>query len=132
MKKISTWLSSLQHEKWVQAVAFSPDGRAVLTAGGDKAARLWDVPLTALDEPERLRLSVEVRTMLFFEPCLLQFRRLLIAYFRVAEVKLFDQIVNVLTPFSVQSRGYNPAGFFSCCDLPTCCIPHFVAWFFLA
>ena len=29
------------HSEWVRAVAFSPDGKRVLTAGGS-AARLWD------------------------------------------------------------------------------------------
>jgi WD40 repeat protein len=33
----------LQHEHWVQAVAFSPDGRTVLTGSVDSTARLWDV-----------------------------------------------------------------------------------------
>src|SRR5262249_55161944 len=29
------------HDKWVQSVAFSADGRFVLTGSGDKTARLW-------------------------------------------------------------------------------------------
>jgi WD40 repeat protein len=53
----------LRHEGAVTAVAFGPDGQMVLTGSDD--ARLWDVPPPAIDirdSPERLRLSVEVRT----------------------------------------------------------------------
>ena len=38
----------------------------MLTGSGD-AARLWDVTLPALDDYERLKLSVEVRTGFFFD-----------------------------------------------------------------
>ena len=48
-------------------VAFSPDGQWVLTGSRDIAARLWEVPPPALDEPERLQLSIEVRTGLYFD-----------------------------------------------------------------
>ena len=53
----------LQHEAAVLSVAFSPDGEAVLTGSADNTARLWNVVPPAADEqPERLKLSVEVRT----------------------------------------------------------------------
>ena len=47
-----------------RATSFSPDGQTMLTIndGDDKTARLRDVPPPASDEPERLRLSIEVRT----------------------------------------------------------------------
>ena len=33
----------MKHDHWVDAVAFSPDGKTVLTGSFDKTARLWDV-----------------------------------------------------------------------------------------
>ena len=33
----------LRHEGWVRSAPFSPDGTRVVTASGDKAARVWDV-----------------------------------------------------------------------------------------
>lgn len=54
---------TIRHRGPVNAVAFSPDKKTILTAGDDKTAWLWGgVPQAALDEPERLRLSVEVRS----------------------------------------------------------------------
>ncbi len=32
----------LLHQAWIWAVAFSPDGKAVLTGSRDRTARLWD------------------------------------------------------------------------------------------
>ena len=52
----------MRHKGVVTAVAFSPDGKTVLTGSWDGTARLWDVPPPAKDDPVRLRLSVEVRT----------------------------------------------------------------------
>ena len=55
----------LIHDGPVNAIAFSPDGQTVLTGSRDKTARLWPVPPPAIDDqqhPERLRLSVEMRT----------------------------------------------------------------------
>ncbi len=56
-----------EHRDAVWSVAFDPDGTRVLTASSDKTARLWDVPSAALDEPNQLQLSVEVRTGLHFD-----------------------------------------------------------------
>jgi WD40 repeat protein len=54
--------SLMRHEGLITTVAFSPDGKTVLTGSQDKTARLWDVPETIPDEPERVRLWVEVLT----------------------------------------------------------------------
>ena len=47
------------HAESVSAVAFSPDGKRFLTASG-KTVRLWPVPQPVSDDPERVRLWVEV------------------------------------------------------------------------
>ncbi|HKM58953.1 MAG TPA: hypothetical protein VJX28_09400 [Chthoniobacterales bacterium] len=40
--KVATPLATLQHENFVRSAVFSPDGTRILTASGDKTARLWD------------------------------------------------------------------------------------------
>lgn len=52
----------LRHAGSVRTVAFSPNGQLVVTGSEDGTARLWNVPPAARDEPERLKLSVEVLT----------------------------------------------------------------------
>jgi WD40 repeat protein len=46
----------------VAAVAFSPDGQTVLIGSEGGAAQLWDLPPDLPDDPERLRLWIEVAT----------------------------------------------------------------------
>ena len=43
-------------------MAFSPDGKTVVTASQDQTARLWDVAATLPDELERVATRVEVLT----------------------------------------------------------------------
>ena len=55
----------LRHEGELSVVSWTPDGRKLLTAAFDKTMRLWNLVPPAIDDPrhpERLRLSVEVRT----------------------------------------------------------------------
>ena len=59
--------TALQHYEWVTAVSFSPDGSTLATACWDKTVRLWDVSPPAADAPERLWLSIEVRTWHTFD-----------------------------------------------------------------
>ena len=58
-------LQRLTHDAEVLAASFSPDGRTVVTACRDKAARLWEVdfpPPPAEVDPDRLRAWVLVHT----------------------------------------------------------------------
>jgi tetratricopeptide (TPR) repeat protein len=55
----------MRHEEFVTAAGFSPDGRTVLTVSLDLTVRMWPVPATVSDEPERIRLWVETRTGLY-------------------------------------------------------------------
>jgi hypothetical protein len=43
-------------------VAFSPDGKTVLTGSDDKTARLWRVPRPIEGDPERILLWAQVIT----------------------------------------------------------------------
>jgi WD40 repeat protein len=52
----------LAHRGYVRHVAFSPDGKTVLTTGGDAVARLWPAPQAWNDAPESIRLWLEVNT----------------------------------------------------------------------
>jgi WD40 repeat protein len=52
----------LRHQDQVMAVAFSPDGKAVLTGSRDKTARLWKVLPPIQGEPEVIQLLSQVLT----------------------------------------------------------------------
>jgi WD40 repeat protein len=52
----------MAHQDTVEAVAFSPDGKTVITGSRDKTARLWDVAAALPDELARVATWVQVRT----------------------------------------------------------------------
>jgi WD40 repeat protein len=53
----------MTHQGGVEAVAFSPDGKTVITGSANRTARLWQVATTALpDELQRVATWVEVLT----------------------------------------------------------------------
>jgi WD40 repeat protein len=51
----------LRHRDPVVAVAFSPDGKVVLTNDG-KAAHLWRIPAIGKGDPKRIKLWTQVYT----------------------------------------------------------------------
>jgi WD40 repeat protein len=51
-----------QHEDKVWKVAFSPDGKSLLTGSGDHTARLWQVPQPVAGKVERLVTWTQVLT----------------------------------------------------------------------
>lgn len=85
------WGGPLSHGHFVRSVAFSPDGQMVLTGCSDHFTRLWDVPPPAADEPERLRLSVEVRTGSTFDEKAGMIRRLTQAEWLSRQKVLWDK-----------------------------------------
>ncbi|HEY2252534.1 MAG TPA: hypothetical protein VGH74_15780, partial [Planctomycetaceae bacterium] len=57
----------LKHQSSVRSVAFSPDGRTMLTASVDGSAQFWDVPVPLAGEVERIILWTQVITGLSLE-----------------------------------------------------------------
>jgi hypothetical protein len=56
----SDWRLTLAgHENYVQSAAFSPDGTRIVTASGDKTARIWDVRFATMSAQD---LIIEVCT----------------------------------------------------------------------
>ena len=79
------------HDDVVVDVAFSPDGQTVLTGNDDGTAKFWDVPPPAANEPERLRLSVEVRTGSVFDEKTRLIKRLTQAEWLVRQARLWKE-----------------------------------------
>jgi WD40 repeat protein len=52
----------MKHESSVVAVAFSLDGKSVLTRSSDHTARLWHAPTVMAGDPRRILLRSQVIT----------------------------------------------------------------------
>jgi WD40 repeat protein len=44
----------------VRAVAFSPDGRTILTGSEDNTARVWEVAAPLTEPPDRIMTGIEI------------------------------------------------------------------------
>lgn len=52
----------IEHNNWVTSVAFSRDGRSVLTGGRDGTARIQDLPTPVVGSPREVTLQVQAAT----------------------------------------------------------------------
>jgi WD40 repeat protein len=52
----------MRHQSAVIGVAFSPDGKYILSTSVDKTARLWELPTPVQGDVDRISLWVQVLT----------------------------------------------------------------------
>ncbi len=84
------------HDHGVSAVTFSPDGRTCAIGTRSGAIFVWNVPLPALDDPERVWLSAQARTGYTIESG--RVRELSLNEWESAQMKLIALGGDCLTP----------------------------------